>query len=70
MQSVGNRTVNATGRRVVVIQVLEIMSEVVKCEWSNRTEKKNVDLERSTFFNPRNLMPLEKRMDLRLTVQI
>ena len=32
MQSVGNRTVNVTERRVVVIQVLEIMSEVVKCE--------------------------------------
>ena len=26
------------------------MSEVVKCEYSNRTKKQNVDLEGSTFF--------------------
>ena len=44
--------------------------KVVKCEYSNRTEKENVDLERSTFFNPRSHTPLEKRMDVRLTIQI
>ena len=81
MQSFGNiRTVyklltfrtrhKGNGPKVAEIHVLENMSEVVKCNYSNRTEKENVDLERSTFFNPRSLMPLEKRMDVRLTIQI
>ena len=49
---------------------MENVSEVVKCEYSNGTEKENGDLERSTFFNPRNLTSLEIRMDERLTMQI
>ena len=36
----------------------------------NKTEKENVDLERSTFLYPKNLLLLEKRMDVRLTMQI
>ena len=60
----------ATGPRVAEIHVLENTSKIIKCEHSKRGEKENVDLERSTFFNPRNCIPLKKRMDVKLTMQI
>ena len=65
------KDIKATGpSKVAEVQVLENVSEVVKCEYSYGTEKENGDLERSTFFNPGNLTSLEIRMDERLTMQI